>query len=426
MRFLVLSSWAAACAGLSARANTSVSGPITLISGATAPNEMCLAAAADNGGAQSSSVSLVECAAAVAAGDGLEIWKFQSNGQLVSLVSQRCLGLAPAGSRVSLVECGTALTSGGGRSRWEMLGSGQLKLADGGDLCLSQQGPAPGEVNVAANAAAVATSTASLAHGASMTVDGHEGSYWASKFDPQEPVELTVDLGEIRKVHDLRINWEYPAKAFSVLLASSSEQFMEVYATDANVLKETRVPLHSLARLVKIVMHEPHPVHGSFQGHALYAIKSLAVHGTPLETIVEECSKAAASQDARDKYFASVVREHDPSPGKALRSELPALEAAKSALSVAVSELAAVLPDVPACKGAGGLLNAVAAEPRPAAGLERAASAEGAETVSELSNAAGTRSTVTGKAPSFLDLEEVDALVVEARANIVGVRKVLG
>merc|ERR1712119_266077 len=82
-------------------------------------------------------------------------------------------------------------------------------------------------------------------------------------------------------------------------------------------------------------------------------ISSLAFTAARLQTVVEECSKASKSADARDKYFLSYVGEADACPSKQLRSELPAFEAAKSALAATTSELVDVLPALATCSASG-------------------------------------------------------------------------
>jgi hypothetical protein len=43
----------------------------------------------------------------------------------------------------------------------------------------------------------------------------------------------------------------------------------------------------------------------SFHGHAVYGIKALVVRTARLQSILEDCTAAAKSIDARDKYFAT-------------------------------------------------------------------------------------------------------------------------
>jgi len=95
-----------------------------------------------------------------------------------------------------------------------------------------------------------------------------------------------------------------------------------------------------------------HEAAGTFQGHRVYGIKALVLRASRLQSIVEECAAAAKSSDARDKYFETHVSEFAPCSSKALRSELPSLEAARTSLASVVAELVGVLPKIGSCRKA--------------------------------------------------------------------------
>jgi len=386
--------------------NTSLEKTVMLVSGITSKQEMCIVA---DGGLV---VALQDCAAAVSEGDGRELWSFQSDGQLTSLSSRKCMGLesdgVTSGARAMLVEC-DAQAKAHASSQWEVLGSGQLKLGHSGSFCLSQRGSGRGRVDVGARAAASASSSISAAHGPGMAVDSDDASYWASKFDDtKKPVMLTLDLGESYRLTDVEISWAFPARAFSVASSTDGKKFVESFATDVNILKAVRVPLRGTARVVRIVMREPHTVHGAFHGHALYGIREVAVHGEQLTTVIEECAVASSSHDARDKYFVVSAQTFDPAVGQRLRSSLPALEVAKTSLAAATTELANIFPELSACSGA------------TAFSASFNSSSEGASWVSE----SLMKKSVSG-APAATDISEVDALLAEARATVLDARKAL-
>ena len=252
-----------------------------------------------------------------------------------------------------------------------------------------------------------------------MAVDDDAATFWASKFDDTaKPVDYIIDLGDAQTLASIDIAWQFPAKAFTVSVSADGSHFSEVYATDANVLKASSISLGSaLAKKLRVSMIEPNPVHARFQGHLLYGIKSMSVYADRMSAVLSDCGVASKSSDARDKYFLSYVTASDPAPASALRSELPALEAAQASLSATVSELADILPHVGACGGI-------------AAHAASSGIASGANTGSILMRqssdtlAVASRGKRAGQQGAF-DQDALDNLLQEARASIVGVRKVL-
>jgi len=318
-----------------------------MVSGISSSEEMCLTAANGDGGTDGAGVVLESCAAAIAAGDGRELWQHLPNGEIASTVGKKCVG-ATDDDAVTLTACD-------GGAVWEAQGSGQWKLDRAGNYCLSQQGAAAGVEDAAERGAITASSTAdAAAHGANMAVDGSSSTFWASGMDPTGPVMVTVDLGHQRKLSSVDLQWEFPAKSFAISVSTDGVKWSEVYATDSNVLSSSSVPLGSVsASRLRVAMHK---AAGSFHGHAVYGIRKLAVRAPRLQSIVEACASAAKSNDARDKYFAAYVGEFASCSSKALRSELPSLEAARASVASITSELAEVLPKLSSCGGAAGFM----------------------------------------------------------------------
>lgn len=101
----------------------------------------------------------------------------------------------------------------------------------------------------------------------------------ASALDPEGPVSITVDLGGERKLSAAEIQWEFPAKAFSITTSTDGVKWSEVYATDSNVLSSSSVALGSVAASkVRIVMHEAR--HTLARGRSVDIIY-LLIHGPP-------------------------------------------------------------------------------------------------------------------------------------------------
>jgi len=308
-----------------------------LIAGISASEEMCLVGSSDV-------VYLDACTAAVAAGDGRELWSLQTGGQLVHRASKMCASASrpAAGESVALVACS-------GAGEWRLLPNGQVQL---GGYCLSQVGAGAGLGNVAAHAAVRASSSVHPAsHGAAAAVDFDDLSFWASKPDEAGPVEFTIDLGEERSVNLVKITWKYPPMAFSVSSSTDGEHWVQAFTTDVNMESTTRIPLDStLASKVKVVMREPHVLYGSSSGHSYYAIKSISVLAPRLRGALDDCAVASRSKDARDKYFPSYVSNFDSSATAVLEAELPLLAAAKTSLSSVLSKVAALTPKVSECR----------------------------------------------------------------------------
>eukprot|EP00971_Amphidinium_carterae_P095311 1885393-Amphidinium_carterae.1 len=152
----------------------------------------------------------------------------------------------------------------------------------------------------------------------------------------------TVDLGAAHALTDISIRWEFPAKSFSVAVSLDGSSWIVVFATDANVVSTTSTSLAAMsAAKLRVSMYETGPSTGQHQGRRLYGIREIAVLGSGVTGVVEECSKASLSEDARDKYFLNYVSELGaPSPSN---PEASALVAAEVSLSSATSELQKVL-----------------------------------------------------------------------------------
>ena len=151
------------------------------------------------------------------------------------------------------------------------------------------------------------------------------------------------------------------------------------------------------------------------QGHLLYGIKSVSVFASRLQAIVTECSKAARSTDARDKYFLASAREYDPSVAKSLSAEAPALEAAKATLASTVSELANVLPKLSSCVG-----EAMATKSAASARIHK----ERRQFVSARTHMQSSVGHLRDESDADVD-EDLDALLAEARATIIKIRGAL-
>ena len=97
--------------------------------------------------AQGKSLAAEPCLNAIAAGDGREIFEFNSQGQLIHIASSKCITLlngdASMGGKLALETCSVAAEANDGRSSWVLTGGGQLKLSNLGSYCLDVSGKRP-------------------------------------------------------------------------------------------------------------------------------------------------------------------------------------------------------------------------------------------------------------------------------------------
>ena len=121
---------------------------------------------------------------------------------------------------------------------------------------MSNNGNAVRDVDVALFATASASSTGNaVSHGSQMAVDGHELTFWVSRFiNPKQPVEFFVDWGHAENVKTIELMWEVAPKDFSVLLANVDSNWNEVFTTRVNVISLTRFRLHSVASKAKVMI----------------------------------------------------------------------------------------------------------------------------------------------------------------------------
>ena len=147
----------------------------------------------------------------------------------------------------------------------------------------------------------------------------------------------------------------------------------------------------------------------------MYGINSVSVFASRLHAIVTECSKAARSMDARDKYFLVSAREYDPSVAKSLSAEAPALEAAKATLASTVSELANVLPKLSSCVG-----EAMATKSAVSVRIHK----ERRQFISARTHMQSSVGHLRNESDADVD-EDLDALLAEARATIIKIRGAL-
>lgn len=321
-------------------------GPIMLVSGITSSDgEQCLVASA-------SGVNLERCLDAIASGDGREILRLDEDGQVVSMADGKCMALAngdtTGGGMLIKEKCSGSIASGDGRSVFVVTPNGQLKMPHIGNYCLAIAGDGASDADVARTAHLAATSS-SAEHDVKNVADEDAKSYWSSAPDAALPVDVLLDFGETKQIKAVEIEWEHPAQAFELQVASHGS-WTTAYATSGNNQQGTRYVGPAIAgSALRVRMTKPHPTLGNSGGHAVYGIKNVRVIASTTRVIVQDCAEAEGSQDARDKFFMVAVPEFDPSAASAARQSAALLGAAQGHLGNLLAGLYAAMPSLATC-----------------------------------------------------------------------------
>ena len=314
-----------------------------------------------------------------------EIWSLATDGSLLHAASKMCLSPqgASAGAPLTLASCDAA----GGVAKWELQGNGQVKMAQS-NMCI--RSARSGQVLL----------QSTWPH----QLQCLQARRWIPAMGQLLPLmgwrPRTGFLRWTRHGSVLELDFEFVPSAFTVQAAeASSENWLQIFATDSNTLKHVKIPLTAAKPMsaIKLVMKEAHPTLGTMGGHKLVGVRSIRLLTRLLQPVLEPCAAAAKSQDARDKFFTVAVSGFDPQAGAALAAEMPALESADAALSSIVVELAKALPAISSCK--------------PAAPISLRA------------NATTQRRRALGD--MALDVSQEAALLEEARGTIVALRGLL-
>ena len=91
--------------------------------------------------------------------------------------------------------------------------------------------------------------------GADKVADNEDTTFWASEYDPKEPVVFKLDLGGSKQLQALDIVWEFPAKAFSVSVSDGAGS-QQVFATSSNVLHLSHMVLGRTVNTIIVEMAE--------------------------------------------------------------------------------------------------------------------------------------------------------------------------
>lgn len=287
-------------------------GPTMIVSGATAPEELCVV----SGG--KSSVSLEPCLWAMAAADDREVFVLDSKGQISDPTGSRCIvvanGDALGGGRLVLQDCDAAAQASDGRSNWELTSAGQLKLARMGRYCLGSTGSWIGDV-LPTGTAASATSSAS-GHEAIRVLDGDPATYWEAGIlaDEREHIDFELLLGKPVTLHTLDVAWLRFPMSFEIQVADEGAPYKTIFKTRSNSLNYARIlaDRSSPVRRIRLRMDsQPYSLEGGAD-HRL-AIQSISISGSAAQLLVRDCLELISTDDASDHFFfVSVPRSNAP------------------------------------------------------------------------------------------------------------------
>jgi len=294
-----------------------------LIAGVSSKKEACLVVEGGlsnlaGGGSRSGGLAIEPCAKAIKAGDGREIFRFQPDGQLVTLQGNQCVELVddPGGARyLELTECKDPHLPES--LAWQVTGNNNLEAKSG--LCLTLEGKGtPGDLDAALGVAVRASSSADLAaHPPGNVVDGKGVTYWASGFDPGDPVTLLLNLDITRKVNSIHIKWECQPDLFTIETTNGQNKWATAWVEDEfmNQTKDRQTHVELAGRkanAVRITMHPPASPCKTSGGDPIFAIRQVQVNTPRLRPTVEPCSDVKNSTDARGHWFLSQVSEFKP------------------------------------------------------------------------------------------------------------------
>jgi len=329
--------------GINTAALIAQPGPFMFVSGITSPvGEQCLVTGA-------SGVHLEPCLESIAAGDGREVLQQDEDGRIIA-DDGTCLALVDGdttgGGMLAMAPCSTS--AGDGRDVFAMTSSGQLKMPRVGSYCLTVAGEGAVDANIAQAAEVTATSS-NAQHAVEHIADGDAQTWWSSATDPASRVDVQLDFGATKQIKAVEIEWEHPAQAFELQVASGGK-WATIFSTSGNNLQTTSYigPVVSGSAL-RIRMTQLHPTLGSSDGHSVYGIRDVRVLASSARAIVQDCAEAEDNTDARDKFFMVAVPDFDPAAAAAAKAHAALLQAAEGHLGNSLAELYVALPTLAAC-----------------------------------------------------------------------------